>query len=342
MRPYVIAGLSAVAALLTIAMLFTAGWVLPPAESSQIGYRGVGMVGTVDAGKAEALEAANQAPEPIYPYEPIPDDPLAKDVYENVQVLGDLPDSQFTRLMAHMTEWVAPEEGCGYCHNLENLADDSVYTKVVSRRMIQMTQYINTQWTDHVADTGVTCYTCHRGQNVPSEIWFSGDGPDGVQGMAGYRGEGQNVAGENVGLTSLNYDPFTPLLVEDGQIRVHSETALPSGNDASIQLTERTYSLMIHMSSGLGVNCTYCHNSRAFNDWDQSPPARMTAWHGIRMARDINNDYLVPLQPVYPPVRLGPDGDAPKLNCATCHQGVNKPLYGAKMVEDFPSLRPAE
>lgn len=342
MKPYVIAGLASIAALLTIAMLFTAGWVLPPAESSQLGYRGVGMVQSNDAGKAQALEAANQAPEPIYPYEPIPDDPLAKDVYENVQVLGDLPDSQFTRLMAHMTEWVAPEEGCGYCHNLENLADDSVYTKVVSRRMIQMTQYINTQWTDHVADTGVTCYTCHRGQNVPSEIWFSGDGPDGVQGMAGYRGEGQNVAAENVGLTSLNYDPFSPLLVEDGQIRVHSETALPSGNDASIQLTERTYSLMIHMSSGLGVNCTYCHNTRAMNDWDQSPPARMTAWHGIRMARDLNNDYLVPLQPVYPPVRLGPEGDAPKLNCATCHQGVNKPLYGAQMVEDFPSLRPAQ
>lgn len=340
MKLYVIAGLAGLAALLTIAMVFTAGWNLPPAHSQQIGYRGIGMVETTDAGGAAATAAANMAPEELYPYEPIADDPLAKDVYENVQVLGDLPDSQFTRLMAHMTEWVAPEEGCAYCHNLENLADDSLYTKVVSRRMIQMTQHINVEWTDHVADTGVTCYTCHRGQNVPAEIWFSGDGPKGAKGMAAERG-GQNVAGVNVGLTSLNYDPFTPLLVDDGQIRVATGTALPSGNDASIQLTERTYSLMIHMSEGLGVNCTYCHNSRAFADWGQSTPARMTAWHGIQMVRDLNNDYLVPLGPTYPENRLGPTGDAPKAYCSTCHNGVNKPLGGAKMVEDFPSLRPA-
>ncbi|MEJ1994426.1 MAG: photosynthetic reaction center cytochrome PufC [Limibacillus sp.] len=341
MKPYVIAGLAVVGSLLTIAMVFTSGWNLPPAESSQLGYRGVGLVETVDKGGNAATVAANMAPEPIYPYEPIADEPLAKDVYENVQVLGDLPDSQFTRLMAHITEWVAPEEGCGYCHNLENLADDSLYTKVVSRRMIQMTQHINVDWTDHVADTGVTCYTCHRGQNVPAEIWFSGDGPKGAKGMAGYRGEGQNVAGVNVGLTSLNYDPFTPLLLEDGQIRVATGSALPAGANTSIQLTERTYSLMIHMSEGLGVNCAYCHNSRNFADWGQSSPARMTAWHGIQMVRDLNNEYLVPLGTTLPENRLGPAGDAPKAYCTTCHNGVNKPLNGTKMVEDFPSLRPA-
>jgi len=35
---------------------------------------------------------------------------------------------------------------------------------------------------------------------------------------------------------------------------------LPSGNRSSIKQTEWTYSLMIHMSESLGVNCTYCHN----------------------------------------------------------------------------------
>ena len=74
--------------------------------------------------------------------------------------------------MAAMTEWVAPEEGCNYCHVAENLASDDIYTKVVSRRMLQMTQHINANWNDHVGETGVTCYTCHRGNNVPAEIWF--------------------------------------------------------------------------------------------------------------------------------------------------------------------------
>jgi photosynthetic reaction center cytochrome c subunit len=30
-----------------------------------------------------------------------------------------------------------------------------------------------------------------------------------------------------------------------------------------------------------------------------------------------------------------------KVNCATCHQGANKPLLGQKMVEDYvAALRP--
>ena len=56
------------------------------------------------------------------------------------------------------------------------------------------------------------------------------------------------------------------------------------------------------------------------------------------MVRDLNTTYLDPLLPVFPANRLGPMGDGPKLNCATCHQGVNKPLLGANMVTDYPEL----
>ena len=125
----------------------------PPAESTQTGYRGTGMVQIADAERVAALMAANQVPAPPYDLEPI-DGPLASEAYENVQVLGHLPESQFLRLMTAITEWVSPEEGCGYCHNLENLASDEVYTKVVSRRMLQMTWQINDTWSSHVADTG--------------------------------------------------------------------------------------------------------------------------------------------------------------------------------------------
>ena len=100
---------------------------------------------------------------------------------------------------------------------------------------------------------------------------------------------------------------------------------------------------MMHMSQALGVNCNYCHNTRAFRDWAQSPPQRTTAWYGIRMVRDLNNDYLDPLQKVLPANRLGPAlGDAPKVNCATCHNGVYKPLFGVSMAQGFPELSGAQ
>lgn len=37
---------------------------------------------------------------------------------------------------------------------------------------------------------------------------------------------------------------------------------------ATIQQTEQTYGLMMHFSNSLGVNCTFCHNSRNFHVWD--------------------------------------------------------------------------
>ena len=328
----------------TLALLASSGLGLavagcddPPAESSQTGYRGTGMVQIADAERVAALLAANQIPPPPYELEPFPGEPLAGEAYENVQVLGHLPESQFLRLMDGITEWVSPDEGCGYCHNLENLASDEVYTKGISRRMLQMTWDINESWSEHVANVGVTCYTCHRGHPVPQNIWFENPGPPQARGMAGYRAD-QNVAADIAGSTSLPYDALSQYFLGDDEIRVHTATALPSGNTSTIMQTEWTYSLMIHMSESLGVNCTYCHNSRAFDDWNQGTPQRTTAWHGIDMVRELNRVHLQPLGPSYPDNRLGPLGDAPKVNCMTCHQGVNQPLYGASMLPDYPSL----
>ena len=94
----------------------------------------------------------------------------------------------------------------------------------------------------------------------------------------------------------------------------------------------------MHFSDSLGVNCTHCHNSRAFANWEQSSPARVQAWHGIQMVRSLNNDYVTPTTDWLPVHRKGPQGDAPKVNCATCHQGAYKPLLGVSMVADYPSL----
>jgi photosynthetic reaction center cytochrome c subunit len=115
-------------------------------------------------------------------------------------------------------------------------------------------------------------------------------------------------------------------------------TALPTGNRQSTKQAEYTYALMTHMSQALGVNCTYCHNSRSFASWESSTPQRATAWYGIRMARELNVNYLDPLATVLPPEHRGPTGDAPKVNCTTCHQGAYKPLYGARHLEAHPAL----
>ncbi|MCU0758329.1 MAG: photosynthetic reaction center cytochrome PufC [Steroidobacteraceae bacterium] len=330
------ASLSVVAA---AAALLLAGCERPPVQTVQVGYRGVAMEQVNNPRLAAKREAANVVPAalPAAPSDP----PMAKDVYQNIQVLDDLSLAEFTRLMLAMTAWVSPEQGCTYCHAEENLADDSKYTKVVSRQMLRMTRHINSNWTNHVAQTGVTCYTCHRGQNVPANIWYSNPGPRQAAGMARTRVP-QNVAEPSVGLSSLPYDPFNTFLRADPEeIKVISKTALPAGSDRNIKQTEYTYGLMIHMSESLGVNCTHCHNTRSMAEWDQSTPQRATAWYGIRMVRDVNVGHIEPLQGVFPPNRLGPLGDVPKVNCATCHQGVNKPLYGVSMVKDYPELRGA-
>lgn len=336
MNGVVIAGVAALAiGTAVIALTFEH----PPVEVTQRGYRGLGMEQVQRPTTVAKLQAANQVPAPVDPVDP--DGTPSSQVYQNVQVLGDVDSAEFTRLMQAITEWVAPEQGCSYCHaDGEDLSADTLYTKVVARRMLQMTRHLNADWQQHVGATGVTCYTCHRGNNVPKNIWFKNPGPEAARGMAGNHA-GQNTPAPAVGFASLPYDPFTPFLEQDNNIRVVSTTPLPEGNRKSIKQAEWTYGLMMHLSQGLGVNCTYCHNSRSFSAWDQSTPARTTAWYGIRMVRDVNTAYLDPLLSVYPHNRLGPLGDAPKANCTTCHQGIPKPLYGVSMLKDYPELGPA-
>jgi len=315
--------------------LLLTGCERPSPESVQSGYRGTGMVQVYNARLLEAKTDKNQPPFAIP--SPGSDGPKASQAYKNVKVLGNLSVGEFNRLMVSMSSWVAPQEGCAYCHQLPNFADDSKYTKVVARRMIEMTRHINSDWKPHVAETGVTCYTCHRGQPVPSAVWFkSNPQPYGSNFMGDKAG--QNTPSPVVNLSSLPNDPFTPFLLDDQKIRVNGPTALPSGNRQSIKQAEWTYGLMTHMSNALGVNCTYCHNTQSFQNWTNSPPQRTTAWHGIRMARDLNLAYMESLTDVFPEHRKGPTGDVAKLNCATCHQGAYKPLNGAPMVKDFPEL----
>ncbi|MFM8623913.1 MAG: photosynthetic reaction center cytochrome PufC, partial [Betaproteobacteria bacterium] len=123
-------------------VLLLSGCERPPVISVQHGYAGTRMVQDYTQRTHAQQPDQHNAPEST---PPLPDDgPKAGQVYQNVKVLGDLSVGQFTRLMANMTAWIAPEQGCAYCHNPANLAEDSKYTKVVARKMVEMTQHINT------------------------------------------------------------------------------------------------------------------------------------------------------------------------------------------------------
>ena len=327
----------------TLAAALLAGCERPPVSSIQNGYRGTGMAQVNNPRTDVKTVAKNIAP--VSAEAASPDGPKASQVYQNVKVLGDLSVAEFSRHMATITSWVAPQEGCAYCHNVQNFADDGKYTKVVARRMVQMTQHLNADWKQHVGGTdgtGVTCYTCHRGNPVPAQVWYAPAGRKYAENSVMGDLAGQNIGALSVGYSSLPNDPFTPYLLQDLPIRVNGNEALKftgmKTNLSSTKQAEHTYGLMVHMANSLGVNCTFCHNTQAFQSWKDAPPQRTTAYYGIRMARDINVAYMEPLTATFPANRKGVKGDVAKVNCSTCHQGVNKPLLGAQMAKNHPEL----
>lgn len=315
MRPFLPRGHARLALLGVVVALGGCEFTAEERQTTQRGYRGTAMEVTYDerAQQAKYEEIVSAIPVALAPAPNFPPGPLP---WQNVQVLNDISVAEFNRTMLAMSTWVAGTGNCAYCHNVLRPWDDTlangtpIYTKLVARRMLQMTRHINSEYASHVANTGVTCYTCHLGKPLPNGLWF--------------------------------YDKQTDYLrhyLDRDGARVISTAIAPSNdNRSSVKQTEWTYALMISQSKSLGVNCTYCHNTRIFSSWEEAPPQRAVAFHGITMLRDLNVNYLAPLQSVYPASRLGPMGDAPKAQCSTCHNGVYKPLFGAQMAKDYPAV----
>ena len=322
----------------TAPALLLAGCQVGTKYVEQTGPRGTGMDQVV--AKADVVKASAVPPPPYELTADMRQGQRAREAYQNVQVLGDLSTDEFNYTMAAITQWVSPEQGCNYCHNPENMASDALYTKVAARKMLQMTRTINANWKPHVAaygqQVGVTCWTCHRGNNVPANSWAQAKPEPNT--ITGNR-HGQNAPVIATGYASLPNDSFTAYLQGANNIRVAANSPYPSKEHVvPIASAEKTYGLMMHMSKGLGVNCTFCHNTQSFRSWEHARPQRVTAWYGIRMVRQINDEYIHSLQGVWPAKRLGPAGDPYKVNCATCHQGVNKPMNGYPMLKDYPGL----
>ena len=309
-----------------------------PTDSIQTGPRGNGMSVT-------KYDSQRHVPDPgIEAFLASTSDPVvpqggeqsAEAARDNVPSgLEGLSVENYDRLLAAMREWTG----------IPDLFDNpDSYQTSVGHVMIAMTQNLNENWDGHVnanGEVGVTCYTCHRGQPVPSDIWFKIDPVnERVSGWAAV----QNRATSLSSFTSLPSNALEAYLVDGEVIGVHdleSRVAGVPGQDdyPGIQHAERTYALMNYIANSLGVNCVFCHNSRAFYDGAQVTPQWGTEILGIQMVQELNNDYLIPLEGTYPPERLGPvHDDAPKAACRTCHKGYQQPLQGTNVIKDWPEL----
>jgi photosynthetic reaction center cytochrome c subunit len=326
--------------LATVAAVLLAGCEKPPMDSTQTAFRGLAMGAVTNPRITAPVNAAQVLPAAIPAMASPPGTPTAGASFKNVKVLADVPVTEFTRTMLAITAWVSPKEGCAYCHKEgEDLAADTLYTKVVARKMLEMNRTINAKWDKHTLQTGVTCYTCHRGQAVPPSVWFDQQPPKTALGNTA-QSAGHNRPSPETGLTAIDNNVLVRYLLGNEPLRNAGVQALPVKGTMgqTIVNTENTFGFMIHISKALGVNCTHCHNTRSHADWSESPPTRAQAYHGILMARELNNSFMVPLTATFPAKRLGAKGDVAKISCATCHQGVNKPLKGAPMLKDFPAL----
>jgi photosynthetic reaction center cytochrome c subunit len=308
-----------------------------PTESQQTGPRGTGMhVQEFASDLAVHPDVAGfYTSEPIVPAQ---DAAVMGDAAGVPPSLANLTPENYDRLVTAMREWT------GIPDLLEPGRDS--YQTQVAYSMIEMTQSINQNWIGHVqanAEVGVTCYTCHRGQAVPNNVWFKVSPVN--SNVAGWSAN-QNRVTMVSNFTSLPSDYLeTYLLADEGgnyaNIGVHDleSRVQQQPGDPLIQQTERTYAFMNYIANSLGVNCVFCHNSRAFYDPGQVTPQWATASLGIAMVQETLEQYILPLQDVLPAGRLGPVyADVPKLACRTCHQGEQQPLNGLNVIRNWPEL----
>jgi hypothetical protein len=89
-----------------------------------------------------------------------------------IKVLKGLTVPEFEQEMQMMVQ--ALGVNCGFCHVRNNFAAENNEQKQTSRRMVEMTKLINSQFfPDYVPPEGasklgkVTCMTCHQGEQKP-------------------------------------------------------------------------------------------------------------------------------------------------------------------------------
>lgn len=328
-------------AVVVVAALVTMGQPFKT-DSLQTGPRGTGMTVTRFVSEAVAPDPTIEAflASETEPVTPTGGEETAGEAYENApEQLADLTVANYDRLLTAMRAWTGIPD---------LLEDPESYQSIVAGRMIEMTRNINENWDGHVnayGENGVTCYTCHRGQPVPSDVWFiSTPTVEAAEGWSAV----QNSVTMLSSYTSLPSDALEAYLLNFETIAVHDLDSRAEGVPGldgypGIQNAERTYAFMNYIANSLGVNCTFCHNTRAFYDGAQVTPQWGNESLGIAMVQEINLDYILPLEDVLPPERLGPlQNDVPKAACRTCHKGYQRPLQGLNVIANWPELASSE
>ncbi len=93
---------------------------------------------------------------------------IAKDKKRNLQVLPkDISDSDLDNIMNTYCESLNVE--CNFCHVKDDMASDNYEEKIISRKMMVMTNEINEKYFGKNSGT-VGCMTCHNGKKNPSDI----------------------------------------------------------------------------------------------------------------------------------------------------------------------------
>jgi photosynthetic reaction center cytochrome c subunit len=104
----------------------------------------------------------------------------AKEVFKNVQILGDVPAARLLRTMQSFTR--ALGVSCTKCHVPEHFESEDKDDKEVTRDMMKMTRAITEEYLRKIkalADDkpSVNCFTCHRGQAKPGAELRPGANP---------------------------------------------------------------------------------------------------------------------------------------------------------------------
>ena len=194
-----------------------------------------------------------------------------------------------------ITAWVAPRARAATTATTpENLADDSMYTKVVARRMMQMTQHINTDWKTARRPTPASPATpATAASRCPANVWFTRRRRTTSANFIGDKA-GQNTPADSGGAGLAAVRPVHALPAGRRRpIRVDGTTALPTGNAASHPADRADLRPDdAHVDSRWASTAPTATTRATSATGTAAPPQRATAWHGIRMVRDLNNDYI--------------------------------------------------
>lgn len=90
---------------------------------------------------------------------------------KNLQVIHGIHSrDQLLNVMRGFTEALGVK--CEFCHDIQDFPSDSKPQKRVARIMIKMVQNINSNFLNDPEKEKVSCFTCHRGKEIP-ELTFA-------------------------------------------------------------------------------------------------------------------------------------------------------------------------